>query len=155
MKTVRAIIGDRETVTVGCSTCAREAARLMAARQIGALPVVDGDRLAGIFTERDILIRIVAAGLDPEETPVAQVMSSRPQVIMRVQPISVPWAACLHRMQQSQVRHLLVLDQGRLAGILSIRDLIAVELDEKAEAINLLNAYVSDVPAHIQAHTQV
>jgi CBS domain-containing protein len=58
-------------------------------------------------------------------------------------------------MQQSQVRHLLVLDQGRLAGILSIRDLIAVELDEKAEAINLLNAYVSDVPAHIQTHTQV
>jgi predicted transcriptional regulator len=151
MKTVRAIIGDRETVTVGCSTCAREAARLMAARQIGALPVVDGDRLAGIFTERDILIRIVAAGLDPEETSVAQVMSSH----LVVAEVGESWETCLHRMQQSQVRHLLVLDQGRLAGILSIRDLIAVELDEKAEAINLLNAYVSDVPAHIQAHTQV
>jgi predicted transcriptional regulator len=151
MKTVRAIIGDRETVTVGCSTCAREAARLMAARQIGALPVVDGDRLAGIFTERDILIRIVAAGLDPAETPVAQVMSSQ----LVVAEVGESWETCLHRMQQSQVRHLLVLDQGRLAGILSIRDLIAVELDEKAEAINLLNAYVSDVPAHIQAHTQV
>jgi CBS domain-containing protein len=91
MKTVRAIIGDRETVTVGCSTCAREAARLMAARQIGALPVVDGDRLAGIFTERDILVRIVAAGLDPAETPVAQVMSSH----LVVAEVGESWETCL------------------------------------------------------------
>ena len=139
MKSVRAIIGDRETVTVGCSTCAREAACLMAARQIGALPVLDGDRLVGIITERDILARIVAAELDPVATPVAQVMSTE----LLVAEIGEPWEVCLQRMQQARVRHLIVLDQGRLAGILSLRDLIAVDLDEKAEAISLLNAYVS------------
>ena len=150
MKSVRTIIGDREVVTVGCSTCAREAARLMAARQIGALPILDGDRLAGIITERDILARIVAADLDPAATSVAQVMSTQ----LLVAEIDEPWDACLQRMQQANVRHLIVLDDGRLAGILSLRDLVAVDLDEKAEAINLLNAYVSYVPADIETNTR-
>jgi CBS domain-containing protein len=145
MKTVRAIIGDRETITVSCSTCAREAARLMSARQIGALPILDGDQLAGIITERDILARIVAADLDPAATPVANVMSTQ----LLVADIGEPCEVCLHRMQQAHVRHLIVLDQGRLAGILSLRDLMAVDLDEKAEAISLLNAYVSGDPAHM------
>jgi CBS domain-containing protein len=150
MKSVRAIIGNRETVTVGCSTCAREAARLMAARHIGALPILDGEQLAGIITERDILARIVAADLDPAATPVAQVMSTE----LLVADIGEPSEVCIHRMQQAHVRHLIVLDQGRLAGILSLRDLLAVDLDEKAEAISALNAYVHDVPAHFQANTQ-
>jgi CBS domain-containing protein len=145
MKSVRAIIGDRETVTVTCSTCAREAARLMCARQIGALPILDGDQLAGIITERDILARIVAADLDPAATPVARVMSTQ----LLVADIGEPCEVCLQRMQQAHVRHLIVLDQGRLAGVLSLRDLIAVDLDEKAEAISLLHAYVSGVPEHI------
>jgi CBS domain-containing protein len=139
VKSVRAIIGDRETVTIGCSTCAREAARLMASRHIGALPILDGDRLAGIITERDILARIVAADLDPASTPVAHVMSTE----LLVADIGEPCEVCIHRMQQAHVRHLIVLDQGRLAGILSLRDLMAVDLDEKAETISLLNAYVS------------
>jgi CBS domain-containing protein len=122
----------------------------MAARHIGALPVVDGDRLAGIFTERDILIRIVAAGLDPVATPVAQVMSTQ----LLVADIGETCETCLQRMQQAQVRHLIVLDQGRLTGIVSLRDLMTVDLDEKAEAISLLSAYVSDVPVHIRANTQ-
>jgi CBS domain-containing protein len=63
--------------------------------------------------------------------------------------IGEPCEVCLHRMQQAHVRHLIVLDQGRLAGILSIRDLMAVDLDEKTEAISLLNAYVSGVPAQL------
>ena len=149
MKAISAIIDGRKIVTIGCSACALDAARLMAARQIGALPVVDGDRLAGIFTERDILIRIVAAGLDPGATPVSQVMTTQ----LLVAEAGEPCEACLHRMQQAQVRHLIVLDQGHLAGIVSLRDLMAVDLDEKTEVISLLNAYVSDVPVRIQAHT--
>jgi predicted transcriptional regulator len=149
VKSVKAVIGEREVFTIGCSTCALEAARLMAARHIGALPVIDGDRLAGIFTERDILIRIVAAGLDPVATPVGNVMSTQ----LVVSDVGESCETCLQRMQQAQVRHLIVLDQGRLAGIVSLRDLMAVDLDEKAEAISLLNAYVSYVPAQIQVKT--
>jgi len=111
----------------------------MAARKIGALPVLDGDRLAGIVTERDILVRVVAADLDPVATPVAQIMSAP----LLVADIGESCEACMERMQRAHVRHLIVLDQGRLAGILSLRDLMAIDLDEKAETISLLNAYVS------------
>ena len=54
---------------------------------------------------------------------------------------------CMRRMQQAHVRHLIVLESGRLAGILSLRDLLGVEIDERDEAINLLNAYVHYIPA--------
>ena len=139
MKSVRAIIGGRETVTIGCSTCAREAARLMAARHIGALPILDGDRLAGILTERDILVADRRGRSRSGGDAGRHVMSTQ----LLVADIGEPCDVCLQRMQQAHVRHLIVLDQGRLAGIVSLRDLMAVDLDDKAETISLLNAYVS------------
>jgi len=151
MRSVRAVIGARETVTVAPRAFVLEAAQLMTARRIGAVPVVDGDRLAGIFTERDVLTRVVAAGLDPSTTTIADVMS----IQLVVAEICEPYDVCLQRMRQARVRHLIVLDQGRLAGIVSLRDLMAVDLDEKDEAITLLNAYVHYIPAdiHAKAHT--
>ena len=76
MRSVKAILGDRETIVVARSASIADAARLMAAHHIGALPVLDGDRLVGIFTERDVLTRIVAAGRNPDTTRVGDVMST-------------------------------------------------------------------------------
>ena len=59
------------------------------------------------------------------------------------------YETCLSRMQQAHVRHVIVLDQGRLAGIVSLRDLLAVDINEKDEAIGLLNAYVHYIPADV------
>ncbi|PYR06013.1 MAG: hypothetical protein DMG00_20045 [Acidobacteria bacterium] len=109
MRSVRAVIGGRETVTVAPLASVLEAAQLMAARRIGAVPVVDGDRLAGIFTERDVLTRVVAAGLDPSTTTVADVMS----IQLVVAEIGEPYDACLQRMRQARVRHLIVLNRSR------------------------------------------
>jgi CBS domain-containing protein len=147
MKTVKAIIGTRETVTVPPQSSVLECARVMAAHQIGAVPVVDGNRLAGIFTERDILVRVVAARLDPATTPVADVMSTD----LVTADVSETHDACLLRMRQARVRHLIVLQEGALAGILSLRDLMAFDLNEKDEAIALLNAYVHYIPANLHA----
>ena len=147
MKSVKAIVGDRATVTVGPLTSVTDAARLMAAHQIGALPVVDGDRLVGIFTERDVLTRVVAADRPPDDTRVTDVMSSD----LVVAEVNESCEECLSRMQRSRVRHLIVLDEGRLAGILSLRDLLAADIDDKAEAITLLNAYVHYIPVDLQS----
>ena len=68
MRSIKAILGDRETIVVARSASVADAARLMAAHHIGALPVLDSERLVGIFTERDVLTRIVAAGRDPDTT---------------------------------------------------------------------------------------
>jgi CBS domain-containing protein len=146
---VRTIVAARETVTVDPQVSVLEAARLMVDHQIGAVPVVDRDRLAGIFTERDILARVVAAQRDPSATSVADVMTRE----LVVADITESYDVCLQRMQQARVRHLIVLDRGRLAGILSLRDLMAVDVSEKDEAITLLNAYVHYIPADLQAKT--
>jgi CBS domain-containing protein len=149
MKSVRAIVEAQETVIIGPQRSVLEAAGVMTSRQIGAVPVVDQDRLVGIFTERDILARVVAARLDPAATPVVDVMSSD----LVTAEVTEAYDVCLQRMQQAHVRHLLVLDRGRLAGILSLRDLMAVDLNEKDEAITLLNAYVHYIPADLHVKT--
>ena len=117
----------------------------MSEHQIGAVPVLDGDRLAGIFTERDVMVRVVAAERDAARTQVGEVMSTE----LVVADWHEDHASCLRRLQQAHVRHLLVLNEGRLAGIVSLRDLLAVELGEKDEAISLLNAYVHYIPADL------
>ena len=147
MKSVKAIIEAQQTATVAPSTSVLDAAIMMARRGIGAVPVVEGERLAGIFTERDVLTRVVAAGVDPAATPVSAVMSTQ----LVIADIDEPYDVCLQRMQQARVRHLIALDHGRLAGIVSLRDLLAIDLDEKDDAITLLNAYVHYVPAGTHA----
>lgn len=146
MRSIKAILGERETVTVEQTASVSAAARLMADRQIGALPVTDAGRVAGIFSERDVLTRVVAAGRNPETTTVGDVMSSG----LIVADVDEDYETCLGRMQQAHVRHLIVLDKGALAGIASLRDVLAADLTEKDEAITLLNAYVHYIPADLQ-----
>jgi|SRR5215831_7828480 CBS domain-containing protein len=142
MKCVKEIVVGQDLVTVNSRVPVSEAARMMAARNIGAVPIADGGRLAGIFTERDALTRIVAAGRDPASTPIGDVMSSG----LVVASIDESCETCLERMRQAHIRHLIVLDGERMAGIVSMRDLMAVDLDDKLETITLLNAYVHSVP---------
>jgi CBS domain-containing protein len=142
MKAIREILRGQDTATVDRRTLVTDAARLMASRHIGALPISDGDEVVGIFTERDALNRIVAAGVDPSRSPIGDVMSTT----LVVADIDESYEACLDRMRRAHIRHLIVLDRGRMAGIVSMRDLLAIDLDEKDEAITLLNAYVNDVP---------
>jgi CBS domain-containing protein len=143
MKLIKPLVQNQEMVVVDSATSVVQAARVMSERQIGAVPVVDGERLAGIFTERDVLSRVVSAGVDPAATTVGSVMTTDLVTADSGETNDV----CLRRMQQAHVRHLLVLEGGRLVGILSLRDLLGVEIDERDEAINLLNAYVHYNPA--------
>ncbi len=145
MQAIKTILGDRDTVVVDPTTSVRDAAQLMSQRHIGGVPVVDGDRVAGIFTERDVLSRIVAKGLDPGRTRVGDVMSTE----LIVADVEETGDVCLRRMRQAHVRHLLVLRDGQLAGIVSLRDLLAMELDDREETLTLLNAYVHYIPADL------
>jgi CBS domain-containing protein len=149
MTSIKSIVGNREIVTVERLTSVKDAARVMTDHQIGAVPVLDDGRLTGIFTERDVMGRVVAVGKNPEATMVAEVMSAE----LVVAEVGEDYEACLSRMQQAHVRHLILLDKGRLAGIISLRDLLAADANEKAEAITLLNAYVHYIPADTHAKT--
>jgi CBS domain-containing protein len=145
MQTLQSLIGTRPTVTIDRSFSITDAARLMSQHHIGALPVTDKGRLVGIFTERDVLTRVVAARRSPDATCVGDVMTAS----LIVATPDENCQACLQRMQRAHVRHLPVIAEGQLAGIVSVRDLLAAEVHEKSEALSLLNSYVHDVPLNL------
>ncbi|MEA2780213.1 MAG: hypothetical protein QOK29_1757 [Rhodospirillaceae bacterium] len=95
-----------------------EAARLMKAKACGAVVVTSGGRLEGIFTERDLVNRVVAAELDPARTRLAEVMTHRPD---HVQPDTYALEA-LRMMEDGGYRHLPVMSRGRVIGVVSRRD---------------------------------
>jgi len=142
MTQVRSMLAGRQMVLVAGDATVLEAARRMAQHNIGAMPVIDGQRVVGIFSERDLMVRVVAVGRDPGRTRVAEVMT---RDLVVASPLD-SCEACLQLMKSAGVRHLLLLHEGRLEGIVSLRDLLLVDADEKALTLTLLNAYVHDIP---------
>jgi CBS domain-containing protein len=151
METIGAIVQGRETVVVHPQTTVLEAARLMGERNIGAVPVLEADRVVGIFSERDVMTRVVAAARDPATTTVAEVMSTGLVVAQAGDSIE----SCLVRLQRAKVRHLLVLREGRFVGIISMRDIVAQELVEREQTIELLNAYIHYIPVDMSSRPAV
>ncbi len=142
MSTLENVIAGRKLHRIEPAASTREAAQLMTARQVSALPVVDGEVLVGIITERDLVQRVLAEGRWPDSTPVAEVMSSELVVASHDE----SYEDALARMTRHHVRHLLVVAGDRLEGVVSMRDLLFVDAAEKAAEIELLNAYIYAVP---------
>jgi CBS domain-containing protein len=110
-----------ELISVPASASVREAVNVMAERDVGAVLVKTEDNLvAGIFTERDLLTRIVKAGLDPRTTPISLVMTRDVRFVTPGTTIE----AALSLMHVNKHRHLLVIDGPHVYGLVSIRDLV-------------------------------
>jgi CBS domain-containing protein len=114
---VRQVMAGAELLTAPPQTTVAEAARMMALRKTGAMVVVDGDRVVGIFTERDVVFRVVAMGRDVETTQVADAMTRSPVTIAPEKPFGV----ALAMMHKHGFRHLPVVDGERPIGIVSAR----------------------------------
>jgi CBS domain-containing protein len=127
-------IMTRGVECVGPDATLEEAARRMRDLDVGPLPVCDGDRLAGILTDRDIVIRAVAVGRDPKRTKVEEVMT--PGILYVFEDQSVEEATDL--MRQNQVRRIVVLDRNKkLVGIVSLGDLAVDGRDEALSGATL------------------
>ncbi len=118
IRQISEIVRRRPLVSVDPDMSVREAAQLMASEKIGALPVVRAGRLIGIFTERDALVRVLARGLIPEDTKLAEVMTADPITI----DVRRPFKHALQMMVDGGFRHVPVVDGGSVVGILSARD---------------------------------
>ena len=121
LTTLGQIISDknRAVETIAPDTSVAEAVHKMHQFNIGALLVTEGERLVGIFTERDVLLRVVNEELDPKSTRVAQVMTPNP---LAVKPTTTAEEA-MRVVTEKRVRHLPVVEDGRLAGLVSSGDL--------------------------------
>jgi CBS domain-containing protein len=139
-KVVPDIVSEQKIELLPATTTVREAARNMAERRIGAALVGDGGRLQGIFTERDVLTRVVARGLDPDATTLEEVMTRNPDT---VGPGDLA-ALALERMRASGYRHVPVVENGAVVGIVSLRDLYAAAKRELEEDLQQRDAFIFD-----------
>ncbi|MBV9209269.1 MAG: CBS domain-containing protein [Acidobacteria bacterium] len=140
MMTIKDVIRDREPYSVRVGGTVLEAAEFMASRKIGGVCVLDEEgRLVGILTERDLLNRIVLLRRDPADISIKDAMS---ELLAVIETRDTPHEA-LERMERIGRRHLPVVDGDRWVGMLSMRDLMRVELSEQGDEIKLLHEYIS------------
>jgi CBS domain-containing protein len=123
---VRSLMQRRKLVKTSSQTFVSKAAKLMASRNVGAVMVVEDERLIGIFTERDIAFRVVARGLDAATTRLADVMTPTPDTVDPGQ----PFGYALLKMHESGFRHLPVVEDGKVVGIVSARSAMDPALEE-------------------------
>jgi CBS domain-containing protein len=134
------ISGVQDLATASTGMSVREAAAVMANRRIGALVVLDAaGRMAGIFTERDVMTKVVAARRDPDTTLLAEVMTPNPDTIAPDNAAS----DALDMMRKHNYRHLPVVDGARLIGMVSVRDLYASAMGELEQGLQERDAFIS------------
>ena len=134
------LVSNQTLASLPPSATVRDAARIMTERHIGAVLVAVDGRLQGIFTERDVLARVVAVGLDPDDTVLGGVMTPNPDTVT---PNDTALEA-LRKMSERGYRHLPVVDGERVVGIVSIRDLYAAVNHELAEDLQQREAFIFD-----------
>lgn len=139
MSTVRDLLARKgPAIAVSPTATVLEAARIMGDNGFGAVLVIEDDTLIGIFTERDTLRRVVAAGVDPAATPVAEVMTTA--LFTCVPETSVDECGAI--MSRHRIRHLPVVDDQGLQGLVSIGDVLAHRVREQEDTIRFLNDYM-------------
>ena len=140
MKTIQQLLDakGREVHTVGPEARVIDALRLMADRDIGALVVTDGTRLAGIISERDYARKVILHGKSSHEIAVREIMTAR---VVTVQPRHTV-EECMALMTAKRIRHLPVTEGERLIGLLSIGDLVKETIAEQQATIRQLESYI-------------
>lgn len=120
---------------------AYDAVKLMADKDIGALLVIEGEKLLGIVSERDYITRLILKGKDksPQDTPVTEIMTRRLIYVRPEQSVE----ECMAIMVEKGVRHLPILESGQLLGVISIRDVIKGIITEKEFMIEQLAEYIT------------
>ena len=138
--TVRDMLrGKSDVYSVAPGDTVFTALRLMADRNIGAVLVRSNEKLEGIFSERDYARRVVLLGKMSRETLVSEIMTPR---VVSVEP---NWTAdqCMALMTEKRIRHLPVMEQGRLVGVISIGDVVRAVVDEQQFTIDVLQRYIT------------
>lgn len=139
MKSLRDICTNKDMFFVNTGMTVYDVVNEMAKNNVGAVPVLDdGGKLRGIFSERDLMIRCASKRLDMEKTKIDEVMT-KGVILMEAHD---SYSDCMKIMQQEGIRHMPVRDGEKLIGVVSMRDLMAEDAEEKKQEIENLNSYI-------------
>lgn len=135
---IRELLQPQDLLTLDEGATVFEAARAMSAKKVGAVIVTrDGGKLAGIFTERDLMSRVVVARKDPETVTLEEVMT---RDVFSVG-VDAEVKSVRAELQQRHIRHLPIVAEGRIVGILSLRDLLRADIDEMSIEVQAMESY--------------
>lgn len=145
MRKLREIMRQGFIFVIQRDATVTEAVRQMADNNVGIVAVLEGDRLVGVFSERDVVQRVVHRGLDPRRTALCDVMTSD----LVVADADEDYQSAMSKMDRANIRHLPVVSGGRLLSMLSIRDLMRVDMEHKGAEIQFLQEYLYQVPPDV------
>jgi CBS domain-containing protein len=135
---LNSLIKMPNVITLSPKATVSEAAKKMAEHLVGSVIVLEGDKLVGIFTERDLLNRVVAKDLDPKTTPLAQVMSKN----VRSVPVEETVENLYNKMQETRCRHIPIVDGPRVVGVVTMRGILEWLTQEIKEENLFLKNYI-------------
>lgn len=136
------VVQGRKLTTCAPDERVVDVAKRLMNDKVGAAAVVEGGRLVGIFTERDLLNRVVAAEKDPREVQIRDVMTPSPVTAK----VDEEYYEALEKMQKNHCRHLPVVADGRPVGMVSLRDLLFIEIQDKETEIRRLSEFFEYLP---------
>ena len=136
------LIKNQETYRADVNQSVFEVAQAMVERNIGAVPVLQDGLLVGIFSERDLMKRVVVESRDPKVTRLFEVMTEEPLTVSPEQDLET----CMFLMRRHGFRHLPVCDGKQLRGLVSLRDLMLHDLSEKDDEVRMMRAYIQSTP---------
>ncbi|HEX6159996.1 MAG TPA: CBS domain-containing protein [Thermoanaerobaculia bacterium] len=142
MRQIAELLEGRPLFHAEARSNVREVARYMTERNVGAVAVLDGGQLVGVFSERDVMSRVVAPGLDPDDTAIENVMTRE---IVVGEPHE-NFDAALQKMHAIGSRHLPIVADGKLVGMISLRDLLEVDDEDQRRKATFLNELVTYSP---------
>lgn len=138
MESITDILKGREVFTVQSGLSIKETVNYMASKGVGLVPVMQQEKLVGVFSERDLVNRVIAKDKDINVTLVDDVMSTS-LVIAKIDESN---ESVLAKMKEAKTRHVLIIDNDKLVGVLSVRDLLEIDLNQCKTTVEVLNNYI-------------
>ena len=138
MSKIRELLKDRPVFQIEAEQSVLETVNYMVNHNIGAVPVLRDGELVGVFSERDLMKRVVAGARSPGSTKVSEVMTPRPHSVSADESIE----NCMFLMREHGFRHLPVVEGKQLKGFLSLRDLLLHNLNQKDSESRMMSAYI-------------
>jgi CBS domain-containing protein len=142
MPSIYDLVKDQDTYRADVNQTVLELAQAMVERNIGAVPVLDNGELVGIFSERDLMRRVVVAVRDPRTTQVHEVMTTDPLTVSPDESVET----CMVLMRRHGFRHLPICDGRILKGVVSLRDIMLHDISEKDHEVRMMRAYIQASP---------